>query len=93
MPLILLIFGLCVTVFLIGLDQMIVATAIPKITTEFKSLDDVGWYGSAYMLTTTSLQPSFGKIYSFFNVKITFITALTVFESKKQATLYRNSDC
>lgn len=31
----------------------IIATAIPKITDQFKSLDSVGWYGSAYMLTVT----------------------------------------
>jgi hypothetical protein len=43
-PLILLAFGLCVTTFLIGLDQMIIATAIPKITTQFDSIGDVGWY-------------------------------------------------
>jgi hypothetical protein len=42
-PLMLLAFGLCVTTFLIGLDQMIIATAIPKITTQFNSLGDVGW--------------------------------------------------
>jgi hypothetical protein len=40
-----LVFGLCVTTFLVGLDQMIIATAIPKITTLFHSLEDVGWYG------------------------------------------------
>jgi hypothetical protein len=27
-------------------DNTIIATAIPKITDEFASLDDVGWYGS-----------------------------------------------
>ncbi|KAF2401209.1 MFS general substrate transporter [Trichodelitschia bisporula] len=73
-------FALCVTTFLIGLDQMIIATAIPKITTQFHSLDDVGWYGSAYLLCTTALQPSFGKIYTYFNVKWTFVAALVVFE-------------
>ena len=55
--------------------------AIPKIVHQFSSLPDVGWYGSAYLLTTTSLQPSFGKIYTYFNVKYTFIAALTIFES------------
>jgi hypothetical protein len=43
-PLIFLAFGLCVTIFLVGLDQMIIATAIPKITTLFNSLGDVGWW-------------------------------------------------
>lgn len=39
--------ALCLSVFLIALDNTIIATAIPKITDQFKSLDDVGWYGSA----------------------------------------------
>jgi MFS family permease len=40
----------------------------------------VGWYGSAYFLTTTSLQPSFGKIYTYFDVKWIYLSALLVFE-------------
>jgi hypothetical protein len=28
-----------------------IATAIPVITSEFNSLNDVGWYGSAYFIT------------------------------------------
>ena len=56
------------------------ATAIPQITTVFNSLDDVGWYGSSYLLCTTSLQPSFGKIYSFVNVKYTYLIAVAIFE-------------
>ena len=27
-------------------DNSIIATAIPKITDQFDSLDDIGWYGS-----------------------------------------------
>jgi MFS family permease len=38
------------------------------------------WYGSSYLLTTTSLQPSFGRIYTYFNVKWTYIFALVLFE-------------
>jgi hypothetical protein len=73
-------FGLCMSTFVVALDNTIIATAIPKITTVFNSLDDVGWYGSSYLLTTTSLQPSFGKIYTYFNVKWTYIFAITLFE-------------
>jgi hypothetical protein len=39
--------ALCLSVFLIALDNTIIATAIPKITDQFNSLPDVGWYGSA----------------------------------------------
>ncbi|OCL11141.1 MFS general substrate transporter [Glonium stellatum] len=73
-------FGLCLATFTVALDNTIIATAIPKITTTFESLDDVGWYGSAYLLTTTALQPTFGKIYTFFDVKWTYIIALVIFE-------------
>ncbi|KAI9880358.1 MAG: hypothetical protein M1830_003969 [Pleopsidium flavum] len=79
-PLAILTFGLCMAIFVVALDNTIIATAIPKITTVFNSLNDVGWYGSAYLLTTTSLQPSFGKIYTYFNVKWTYIIALLIFE-------------
>lgn len=36
--------------FLMLLDMSIIVTAIPKITNEFHSLGDVGWYGSAFLL-------------------------------------------
>jgi MFS family permease len=63
------------------LDNTILATAIPKITTVFpNSLKDVGWYGSSYLLTTTALQPSFGRIYTYFSVKNTYLFALCLFE-------------
>ncbi|KAF1953297.1 MFS transporter [Byssothecium circinans] len=72
--------GLCLTTFIIALDNTIIATAIPKITTVFNSLGDVGWYGSSYLLTTCSLQPSFGKVYTYFDVKYTYLFALLLFE-------------
>lgn len=53
--------ALCLSVFLVALDNTIIATAIPKITDHFNSLGDVGWYGSAYLLTTCALQLFFGK--------------------------------
>jgi len=36
--------SLCLSVFLMALDNTIIATAIPKITDHFKALDDVGWF-------------------------------------------------
>ena len=53
--------ALCLSVFLVALDNTIIATAIPKITDRFNSLGDVGWYGSSYLLTTCALQLFFGK--------------------------------
>ncbi|CAD6446609.1 fa99eeed-0d79-433d-9188-ef55d8ac1cba [Sclerotinia trifoliorum] len=76
----LLTFGLCMATFTVALDNTIIATAIPKITSVFNSLGDVGWYGSSYLLTTTALQPSFGRIYTYFDVKWTYLSALVLFE-------------
>ncbi|KAJ4387238.1 hypothetical protein N0V93_007827 [Gnomoniopsis smithogilvyi] len=45
--------GLFMGVFLVALDQTIIGTAIPNITDEFNTIQDVGWYGSAYLLTST----------------------------------------
>lgn len=75
-----LITALCLAVFLVALDQTIIATAIPKITDRFNSIADIGWYGSAYFLTSTALQPSFGRIYKVFQIKWVFLGAILVFE-------------
>jgi hypothetical protein len=40
------IFALCIATLCVALDNTIMATAIPRITDEFHSLTDVGWYGS-----------------------------------------------
>jgi len=72
--------ALCLAVFCIALDNTIIATAIPKITDHFKAIDDIAWYGSAYLLTTCSFQLFFGKLYSFLSLKWVFLTALFIFE-------------
>lgn len=72
--------ALCLSVFLMALDNTIIATAIPKITDQFHSLPDVGWYGSAYLLTTASFQLLFGKFYTFFSIKWVYLIAIGIFE-------------
>ncbi|OAA53910.1 Major facilitator superfamily domain, general substrate transporter [Niveomyces insectorum RCEF 264] len=72
--------ALCLSVFLMALDNSIIATAIPKITDQFHSLGDVGWYGSAYLLTTAALQLLFGKFYTYFSIKWIYLGAIFVFE-------------
>lgn len=61
-------------------DQNIIATAIPKITDEFHSLSDVGWYGTAYLLVMCSLQLLMGKIYKFYPTKPLFMGGIVMFE-------------
>lgn len=77
---ILIIMSLCLSVFLVALDQTIIAPALGAITSEFASVKDIGWYGSAYLLTTTALQPLYGKLYNSFSIKIIYLLAIAVFE-------------
>ncbi|CAG8591617.1 17224_t:CDS:10 [Acaulospora morrowiae] len=73
-------FGLVCGVFLSALDQTIVATALPKIATEFKSLDKISWVATAYLLTETSFQPLYGKLCNIFGRKEMLLFAILVFE-------------
>ncbi|KAK4494425.1 hypothetical protein PRZ48_014723 [Zasmidium cellare] len=75
-----LLIALLISMFLVALDRTIISTAIPKITNEFNSLDDVGWYGSAYLLTCCAFQLLYGKIYTFYSIKITFLSSIALFE-------------
>ncbi len=43
------------------MDNTIFATAIPRITDQFKALDNVGWFSSACFLTTCAVQLLFDK--------------------------------
>lgn len=61
-------------------DGTILATAIPKITNAFNSLDDVGWYGSSFLFTNCTVQLFFGKLYTFYSAKWVFLSGLGIFE-------------
>ncbi|OQD70479.1 hypothetical protein PENDEC_c023G02839 [Penicillium decumbens] len=72
--------GLCFQSFCIALDNTILATAIPKITEQFNSLGDLSWYASAYLLTTCAVTLPFGKVYTYYSTKWTYMIALALFE-------------
>lgn len=40
----------------------------------------MGWYGSAYLLTSTALQPTYGKMYQNFSLKWLFVIVVSLFE-------------
>ncbi|KAL3417348.1 MFS multidrug transporter [Phlyctema vagabunda] len=73
--------SLMLSVFLFALDMTIIANAVPAITSTFQSLSHVPWYGSAFFLTTAPLQSAYGKIYTHFDHKWTFLTSIAIFEA------------
>lgn len=78
----LILMALCLGTLLVAIDTTIIGTAIPVISTAFQALDDVGWYGSAYLLTLTAFQPSFAKVYKLYNVKFTYLISIALFEGQ-----------
>ncbi|RSL95291.1 hypothetical protein CEP52_012165 [Fusarium oligoseptatum] len=76
----LLITSVFVAMFLVSLDRLIITTAIPQITDDFNAVTDIGWYGSAYLLTLCAFQLLFGKIYSFLSIKRTLLSVILLFE-------------
>ncbi|TGO07259.1 hypothetical protein BTUL_0301g00070 [Botrytis tulipae] len=66
---------------IVALDRTILSTVIPAITNEFNTLEDVGWYASAYLLTSCATQMVFGKIYKFYNYKWVLMIAVVIFEA------------
>jgi MFS transporter, DHA2 family, glioxin efflux transporter len=60
-------------------SQTIVATAIPRITDEFKSIVDVGWYGAAFFLTFAAYQSAWGKVYKYFEMRFAFFFSVLIF--------------
>jgi hypothetical protein len=81
--LLLVMFGLGLAIFLMSLDTSIIATAIPNITSAFKSTSDIGWYGSAYSFSMCSLQPITGKLFSQFSIKVCFQMLLKQYTDRK----------
>ncbi|KAI1375291.1 major facilitator superfamily domain-containing protein [Hypoxylon crocopeplum] len=72
--------GILMSLFLVALDRTIVSTAVPEITNEFNSLDDYGWYGSAYLLSCCAVQLLLGKLFTFFSVRYTLFLSVLTFE-------------
>lgn len=72
--------SLYVSIFLVALDRTILGPAIPSITNQFNSLADIGWYSSAYMLTSCGFILLYGRVYTYFPTKPAFLTGILLFE-------------
>lgn len=80
------IFSLCLATFLLAIDVTMVSIAVPEISVVFHSLDDVAWYGSAYLLTFTAFQPIMGFFYKYFEIRATYLISIMIFEGDTVGT-------
>jgi MFS family permease len=64
---------------LTALDMNIIATALPSITDTFHTVQNVGWYATAFRLCYCSFQFLFGKAYTLFPAKPVFLISNVIF--------------
>ena len=67
------------TMFLAALDQTIVSTALPRITSELNGLAQLSWVVTAYLLASTASTPIWGKISDLYGRKIMLQAAIIIF--------------
>ncbi len=71
--------GLMLALLLAALEQMIVATALPRIVGDLQGMDKMSWAITAYLLTSTVVLPVYGKLGDLFGRKGVFLFAIVVF--------------
>ncbi len=62
-----------------SLDQTIVGTALPKIIADLHGFNHYSWVVTAYLLTSTTAVPIFGKLSDIFGRKWIYISGIVVF--------------
>ena len=77
---VLVLLSLVVGSLLVAIDTTIISVALPKISDDFHSLQDIGWYGSAYLAPLTALQPAMGVVYKGSDSKKVYVGSILLFE-------------
>ena len=71
--------ALMLTMLLAALDQTIVSTALPTITSDLGALNELSWVVTAYLLAATASTPIWGKISDLYGRKLMLQTSVVVF--------------
>ncbi|HXQ49608.1 MAG TPA: MDR family MFS transporter [Stellaceae bacterium] len=71
--------GTVLGMFLGALDQTIVATSLPAMVGELHGMEHMSWTVSAYLLTSTTSTPVYGKLSDQFGRSALFRTAIAIF--------------
>ena len=71
--------GLLTGMFLVALNQTIVATALPTIAGELGGLDLIAWIVTAYLLAATAATPLFGRLSDVHGRRRVFQAAILIF--------------
>lgn len=67
------------SMFLVALDQTIIATALGKIVEDFNAFESLSWIVTAYLLTTTITVPIAGKLSDLFGRRRLLLIGVAIF--------------
>lgn len=67
------------SIFLVALDQTIIATALGKIVEEFNAFSSLSWIVTAYLITTTITVPIAGKLSDLFGRRTMLLIGASIF--------------
>jgi EmrB/QacA subfamily drug resistance transporter len=71
--------GLLLGLFLAGLDQTIVAAALPAIARDFGGLETMTWVVTAYLVSSTAATPIYGRLSDLFGRRVIVLSSVAVF--------------
>ncbi|KAF8811625.1 member of the major facilitator superfamily [Phlegmacium glaucopus] len=74
-----LVIPMAIGIFLCAMDQTIIVASYAAIGSELNELQNTSWIATSYLLTTTSIQPLYGKLSDIFGRKTCLLFAYTVF--------------
>ncbi|KDQ15404.1 hypothetical protein BOTBODRAFT_131210 [Botryobasidium botryosum FD-172 SS1] len=72
--------GMLLSILLVALDQTIVATATPKIASQFNALGKVSWIVAGYFLCQAGLLLFYGQLLAIAPTKWIYLVAVFIFE-------------
>ncbi len=71
--------GIMLSLFLASMESTVVATAMPTIVGQLGGLEHYSWVFSAYMLTSTTTVPLYGKLSDLYGRRKLYVAAMALF--------------
>ena len=71
--------GIMLSLFLASMESTVVSTAMPTIVGQLGGLEHYSWVFSAYMLTSTTTVPLYGKLSDIYGRRKLYVSAMALF--------------
>jgi EmrB/QacA subfamily drug resistance transporter len=71
--------GIMLSLFMASMESTVVATAMPTIVSQLGGLEHYSWVFAAFMLTSTTFMPLYGKLSDLYGRRRVYFVAMTLF--------------